>query len=777
VVAAVAARTGLSLHDSRRLVDAILALIAEALVRGDDVRLPGLGTFTVGQRAARAGVNPRTGERVCIASARVVTFRADRALKRAVREDLSAGDPDEPYVFPSWPTYGGRLAEPDDDNPIEASDEPDTGEPIASSKGPDEAVEDVMPTESASPSPAPSPPPPVSRRRQPPARRRARPPAEAGATPDGKQVNAWVTGPKGPRKSALRPRERYELSLNVGAPRQGVVIEGERTVDPASIPAAGLDTEWLLSAADLEFDSSDAAVVVTPAKARGSATAHFALHIPRDGESEIRRVGIRPLSATPAEIELVVTTSGEIYRRLTLRLDVDAVGRSARRSSAGTPALVTRDTVETAPAHTGLAPMHEWTTPPDKLHLIVLPGGAWAKGDVGPLSIDQAIDWVATQTLLKAPIDNVRNAAEQFRAAWQSYLDNITTDELEQRLAAFSPMPFGAAPTTDATRTSAWSQIAQSQELYKLAYYGWLLYERAFPRGSDARRWLDMMPAGQRLDISWPNTASGWVSGLPWGLMYTKAPTSGAPVDPGAFLALRARIGYTTHKVTDPSKALGDPRAVYMGNLLYWGEKAGDAVASEAAWQRNTWKAWHNQVFWPEEGPDLKTRALAALEDPSPPPVTVLYLFCQSSFGGPAGQPVLGFADPIDTDCSLDATELGLSDFSSGPFVFANACTTAASDPYIANDLEQRFFERKARAYLGTETKVPIIFASRFARVFFHFFYRHADPQPMAAGEALVQTRLFFWREFMNIGGLFYAQVNQYELFLATEDEVAEMSR
>jgi hypothetical protein len=42
----------------------------------------------------------------------------------------------------------------------------------------------------------------------------------------------------------------------------------------------------------------------------------------------------------------------------------------------------------------------------------------------------------------------------------------------------------------------------------------------------------------------------------------------------------------------------------------------------------------------------------------------------------------------------------------------------------------------------------------------------------MAAGEAVTQARLFLWTHYRNIGGLFYSHVNQYDLFLAREDEV-----
>jgi hypothetical protein len=123
----------------------------------------------------------------------------------------------------------------------------------------------------------------------------------------------------------------------------------------------------------------------------------------------------------------------------------------------------------------------------------------------------------------------------------------------------------------------------------------------------------------------------------------------------------------------------------------------------------------------------------------------------------------------------IKRTEMGGNPLADRPLVFANACTTSSGDPYVANELEASFFRRGCRAYVGTETKVPIQLASRFAAIFFHFFYRQISPRPIAAGEALAQARLLLWTAYNNIGGIFYTYVNQYELFMATDDEVSAL--
>ena len=84
LIEAVAAKAGITKADAGRAVDATIATITEALVKGDKVPLVGFGTFAVSERAARTGRNPQTGETVEIAARRAVTFKAGAALKDVV---------------------------------------------------------------------------------------------------------------------------------------------------------------------------------------------------------------------------------------------------------------------------------------------------------------------------------------------------------------------------------------------------------------------------------------------------------------------------------------------------------------------------------------------------------------------------------------------------------------------------------------------------------------------------------------------------------------------
>nr|WP_308610127.1 HU family DNA-binding protein [Massilia frigida] len=67
-----------------RALDAMIEAVTASLQKNDSVTLVGFGTFSVGERAARTGRNPRTKEAIKIAAAKVPKFKAGKALKDAV---------------------------------------------------------------------------------------------------------------------------------------------------------------------------------------------------------------------------------------------------------------------------------------------------------------------------------------------------------------------------------------------------------------------------------------------------------------------------------------------------------------------------------------------------------------------------------------------------------------------------------------------------------------------------------------------------------------------
>lgn len=78
------AEIGVSKKQAAEAVDCILGAIKDALASSDRVSLIGFGTFSVKERAARQGRNPRTGDTIQIAAKSVPSFKAGKALKDAV---------------------------------------------------------------------------------------------------------------------------------------------------------------------------------------------------------------------------------------------------------------------------------------------------------------------------------------------------------------------------------------------------------------------------------------------------------------------------------------------------------------------------------------------------------------------------------------------------------------------------------------------------------------------------------------------------------------------
>ena len=84
-VDAVADRADISKRDAGAAVYAVLDTITNALKQGDSITFTGFGKFSTSHRAARMGVNPRTGARVPIAATIVPKFSAGSSLKSAVK--------------------------------------------------------------------------------------------------------------------------------------------------------------------------------------------------------------------------------------------------------------------------------------------------------------------------------------------------------------------------------------------------------------------------------------------------------------------------------------------------------------------------------------------------------------------------------------------------------------------------------------------------------------------------------------------------------------------
>jgi integration host factor subunit alpha len=80
---------GLTRQDCSELVERTLDLVAEAMARGETVKLSGFGVFQVRSKRQRMGRNPKSGEPATIDPRRVIGFRASQVIKARIDRALS----------------------------------------------------------------------------------------------------------------------------------------------------------------------------------------------------------------------------------------------------------------------------------------------------------------------------------------------------------------------------------------------------------------------------------------------------------------------------------------------------------------------------------------------------------------------------------------------------------------------------------------------------------------------------------------------------------------
>ena len=84
LIAAVASAADVTKKDTEAVLKAFTEVVTEELKNGGKIQLVGFGTFEVGERTAREGRNPKTGETMTIAASKTPKFKAGKALKDAV---------------------------------------------------------------------------------------------------------------------------------------------------------------------------------------------------------------------------------------------------------------------------------------------------------------------------------------------------------------------------------------------------------------------------------------------------------------------------------------------------------------------------------------------------------------------------------------------------------------------------------------------------------------------------------------------------------------------
>lgn len=85
IIDAISSKTGLTKKDTDLVIQSFVEVVTNTLGKGEEVVLTGFGTFSITERQARTGVNPRTLEKIQIAATKTPKFKAGAKLKEAVK--------------------------------------------------------------------------------------------------------------------------------------------------------------------------------------------------------------------------------------------------------------------------------------------------------------------------------------------------------------------------------------------------------------------------------------------------------------------------------------------------------------------------------------------------------------------------------------------------------------------------------------------------------------------------------------------------------------------
>lgn len=587
-----------------------------------------------------------------------------------------------------------------------------------------------------------------------------------------RQLNVWIEERSEEIPEPLQLGQIYTLCCSAGKPVDASLSGGESAkIGLNDVPPGGLRTEWMLLSRSIELKSSDPEIEVEMIAQDGGTVwvARFPLLIPEQADSAIRSLEIIPRSLEDARISVVInslidTGAARYYRSFAVQLDVTKpVSQASRLPLEHEDVGISGRLAGDAPRARSAASSWLMIAPRQDVAVVT--------GTVNGIQV-RAVEpqWPSNQRI-SAAVERVMKDLEAFRVTESGSpdrLNDIDTDDLIARLSKFVLLSdwTNIENAADSQHRQAWEVTSRSTALRNLADAGYGLYETFFPSGSLLRDVVGQLRPGDPLEIFW-SERSPTTPHVPWGLMF-RDPDPGQSIDPTSFLGLRLRITYTAHGNRNGETALGTMPSSTAGVTLYWGLSGNGEIENEAKWQRGVWQPPRTipRAFEPRaDARNAKQQLTKWLKCPDPQPMPMLYFYCRTARDG--GEPILLFGETGDDKVRL--SDIGWETLPSAPLVFANACSTSATDPDRVNEFEDRFFSRHCRAYLGTECRVGARLASRFAYIFYDLFERRSGGRTMTAGEAVAQGRLFLWSHYRNLGGLFYSLINQSELYFVDE--------
>lgn len=80
LISAMAEKAGLTKVDAHKALDAFIEATVENMKKGEKVTIPGFGTFSVTERAARTGINPQSKKKIKIAAKKAGKFKMSKSI-------------------------------------------------------------------------------------------------------------------------------------------------------------------------------------------------------------------------------------------------------------------------------------------------------------------------------------------------------------------------------------------------------------------------------------------------------------------------------------------------------------------------------------------------------------------------------------------------------------------------------------------------------------------------------------------------------------------------
>src|SRR6185295_2301029 len=182
-----------------------------------------------------------------------------------------------------------------------------------------------------------------------------------------RSINIWLPEDEDAEGSALSPCQTSILHFKVGEAVESSLVAGQDVeVTDSDVPDEGLETRWFLCSSTLDFAAEPGDLAITVSVGASNVhQARFTLRIPKQGESEIRRLRIaaRP-GLEVASLDVTIFVGTEVYRQVTVRLNIWH----------GATLVAQDETLHTPLRHADLRTLHEWTTPSGILAITVLGG-------------------------------------------------------------------------------------------------------------------------------------------------------------------------------------------------------------------------------------------------------------------------------------------------------------------------------------------------------------------------------------------------------------------